>query len=75
VLRGEPGRRYGELELPGVERKVESGVELVWNYVEDDAGRIEALAAIFEKVEANLPALREYERARGGPVTAGAGGR
>jgi dTDP-4-amino-4,6-dideoxygalactose transaminase len=62
VLRDEAPQDYGSLLLPGVERKVDRGVELVWNYIAPDAERMQRLAEIFLKVEENLPALREHER-------------
>lgn len=54
---------YAAVELPGAQHKLERSVEMGWNYLDDRPERMERLAAAVWKVEENLPALRDHERA------------
>jgi len=56
------GVKYRSLELPGCEEKVRRAVDMDWNYIRRTPGRMRALANVFEKIEANLDALGDWER-------------
>ena len=49
-------------ELPGCTTKVERSIEIPWNIPVVDPGLIDSLAGAFWKLDANLDALREFER-------------
>jgi hypothetical protein len=55
-------RDYSGVRLPGCTEKTMKSLELTWNYERDDSARMEALAAVFYKVEAQLGALQKWER-------------
>jgi dTDP-4-amino-4,6-dideoxygalactose transaminase len=55
------GRKYADTELPNCDRKIAHGLEMGWNYVVVDKDRMSRLADAFQKVEENLPALRDHE--------------
>jgi hypothetical protein len=59
------GIDYRQVQVPNCEAKIERSVEMGWNYVEPDESKMKQLAAVFAKVEENLPALRDWERAQG----------
>lgn len=59
------GLDYRAVEVPNCEAKLARSVEMGWNYVEPDEEKMARLAAAFEKVEQNLPALRDWEKAQG----------
>lgn len=56
------GIDYHSQELVNVRTKVDRALQLGWNYIEPEAGRMEALAAAFQKVEAQLGELRDWAR-------------
>jgi dTDP-4-amino-4,6-dideoxygalactose transaminase len=56
------GIDYAALDLPGCDHKVERSMEMSWNWIDDDPQAMRRIADCFEKVEAQLPRLREYER-------------
>jgi dTDP-4-amino-4,6-dideoxygalactose transaminase len=58
------GIDYTQVEVPNCEHKVAHSLEIGWNYIDVDEGKMQRMASAFEKVEANLDALREWERAR-----------
>jgi dTDP-4-amino-4,6-dideoxygalactose transaminase len=55
------GIDYREVSVPNCERKIAQSVEVGWNYIEPSPAKMQQLASAFLKVEANLPALREWE--------------
>lgn len=59
------GIDYREVKVPNCEAKIARSVEMSWNYVEPDESKMKQLASVFAKVEENLPALRDWERAQG----------
>jgi dTDP-4-amino-4,6-dideoxygalactose transaminase len=59
------GIDYSSLDLPGCDHKVERSIEMTWNWIDDDLEAMRQIADCFEKVEAQLPRLREYERTNG----------
>jgi dTDP-4-amino-4,6-dideoxygalactose transaminase len=61
VLR-QAGVDYRQVELPNAERKIARSIEIGWNYIDVDEAKMQRMAAAFEKVEANLDALREWEK-------------
>ncbi|HET6507835.1 MAG TPA: DegT/DnrJ/EryC1/StrS family aminotransferase [Baekduia sp.] len=66
------GIDYSALELPGCDHKVERSIEMSWNWIDDDPAAMRRLADCFEKVDAQLPALREHEQRHGhGALSAG----
>jgi dTDP-4-amino-4,6-dideoxygalactose transaminase len=56
------GIDYRAVRVPNCELKIARSVEMGWNYTTPDAAGMRRLAAAFGKVEANLPALRAWER-------------
>jgi dTDP-4-amino-4,6-dideoxygalactose transaminase len=58
------GIDYGQVEVPSAELKIARSIEISWNYIDVDEAKMLRLAAAFEKVEANLDALREWEQKR-----------
>jgi dTDP-4-amino-4,6-dideoxygalactose transaminase len=58
------GIDYASVQVPNCERKVARSLEISWNYVEVDEGKMNRMASAFEKVEENLDALREWERSQ-----------
>jgi hypothetical protein len=50
--------------VPNAEHKIARSIEISWNYIDVDEAKMLRLAAAFEKVEANLDALREWEQKR-----------
>lgn len=58
------GIDYATLELPGCDHKVSRSIEMSWNWIDDDPDAMRRIADCFEKVEAQLPRLREHERRR-----------
>jgi dTDP-4-amino-4,6-dideoxygalactose transaminase len=63
VLR-QAGVDYSQVEVPNAEYKIERSIEMSWNYIDVDEARMQRIAAAFEKVEANLDALRAWEQER-----------
>ena len=59
------GVDYRAVEVPHCEAKIARSVEMGWNYVTPDEDKMTRVAAAFEKVEENLPALRDWEKAQG----------
>jgi len=57
------GIDYRAVAVPNCERKIARSVEMGWNYVEPSEEKMSRLASVFQKVEENLPALRDWERA------------
>jgi dTDP-4-amino-4,6-dideoxygalactose transaminase len=55
------GTDYRQVQVPNCEFKIAHSLEMGWNYIRDDKTRIARLAAAFQKVEEQLPALREWE--------------
>jgi dTDP-4-amino-4,6-dideoxygalactose transaminase len=55
------GVKYRSLKLPGCDEKVRRSVDMDWNYIRRVPGRMQALADVFEKIETNLDALRDWE--------------
>jgi dTDP-4-amino-4,6-dideoxygalactose transaminase len=53
---------YRDIRLPGAEQKVERDMLISWNYLTSDPAGMKRIADAFRKVEANLPALREWEK-------------
>ncbi|MFX6023332.1 hypothetical protein ABTF26_20070, partial [Acinetobacter baumannii] len=51
------GRRYADVSVPGCASKIANSIELVWNFIAPDPGRITRLADVFHKVDANIDAL------------------
>jgi dTDP-4-amino-4,6-dideoxygalactose transaminase len=66
VMWAEPLRQsgidYRAVEVPNCVRKIGRSVEMGWNYIEPSEEKMHQLASAFAKVEANLAALREWER-------------
>jgi dTDP-4-amino-4,6-dideoxygalactose transaminase len=60
------GVDYRAVSVPNCEAKIARSVEMGWNYVTPDEGKMGQLAAAFAKVEENLPALRDWEKQQGG---------
>jgi dTDP-4-amino-4,6-dideoxygalactose transaminase len=58
------GIDYSQVEVPNAELKIARSIEISWNYVDVDEAKMQRMAAAFEKVEANLDALRQWEQAR-----------
>jgi len=58
------GIDYRDVAVPNCEAKIARSVEMGWNYVTPDEGNMQRLADVFAKVEANLPALRDWEAAQ-----------
>jgi hypothetical protein len=58
------GVDYSQVEVPNAERKIAHSIEISWNYIDVDEAKMLRLAAAFEKVEANLDALREWEESQ-----------
>jgi dTDP-4-amino-4,6-dideoxygalactose transaminase len=58
------GADYRARRLPGCEEKVRQSLDMDWNYLKYDPGRMQRLADIFVNVEENLPALRDWERSQ-----------
>ena len=56
---------YASLKLPNCEYKIAHEVQLGWNWVRDDPAAMRKIAAIFEKVESNLPDLKAYAHRHG----------
>ncbi|MDX1935189.1 MAG: DegT/DnrJ/EryC1/StrS family aminotransferase [Capsulimonadales bacterium] len=56
------GVDYRDIRLPGVERKIERDMLISWNFTTPNPEAMERMARAFRKVEAQLPALREWER-------------
>lgn len=50
-------------ELPGCDRKVARSLEIPWNIVARDPALMQSYVDVFNKVDANLDALRRHERA------------
>jgi dTDP-4-amino-4,6-dideoxygalactose transaminase len=55
------GIDYSQVEVPNCEHKVAHSLEISWNYIDVDEGKMIRMASAFEKVEANLDDLREWE--------------
>ena len=55
------GVRYRSQKFPGCDEKVRRAVDMDWNYIKREPGRMRRLADVFEKVEANIDALRDFE--------------
>ena len=55
------GIDYSLAEVPNCEVKLARSLEMGWNYVDVDEDKMNRMASAFEKVEANLDALREWE--------------
>ncbi len=58
------GADYRSQSFPGTAEKVKKSLDMDWNYLKALPGRMERLADVFLKVEENLPALRDWERAQ-----------
>jgi perosamine synthetase len=58
------GVDYRQVEVPNCVRKIERSVEMGWNFVEPSEEKMKQLASVFQKVEENLPALREWEKSQ-----------
>ncbi|MBI4603143.1 MAG: aminotransferase class V-fold PLP-dependent enzyme [Planctomycetes bacterium] len=56
------GADYRSQRFPGCEAKIKKSLDMDWNYIGDDPGRMRRLADVFLKVEEGLPALRDWER-------------
>jgi hypothetical protein len=56
------GIDYRRVEVPNCEHKVAHSLEISWNYIDLDESKMERMASAFEKVEANLDDLREWEQ-------------
>jgi dTDP-4-amino-4,6-dideoxygalactose transaminase len=56
------GIDYSQVEAPNCEHKIAHSLEISWNYIDVDEAKMTRMASAFEKVEANLGALREWER-------------
>jgi dTDP-4-amino-4,6-dideoxygalactose transaminase len=52
-------------ELPGCEAKVARSIEIPWTHATPEPRLVDSTAAAFQKVAAQLDALREHERASG----------
>lgn len=61
-LLAQHGVDYRDINLPGVEQKIAQDMLLSWNYTTPNPEGMEQIARAFRKVEANLPALREWEK-------------
>jgi dTDP-4-amino-4,6-dideoxygalactose transaminase len=59
------GIDYARSEVPNCEAKVARSLEMRWNYVDVDEGKMNLMAAAFEKIEDHLDALRDWERTNG----------
>jgi len=55
------GVDYREVRVPNCELKIAQSVEMGWNYIEQDPEAISLLARAFRRIQANLPALRNWE--------------
>ncbi len=53
--------RFRGQRFPACEEKISKSLDMEWNFIRQDAGRMRRLASIFTKLEENLPALREWE--------------
>ena len=58
------GVDYGAVEVPNCVAKIERSVEMGWNHVVPDDEKMSRLAGVFQKVEENLAALRDWEHAQ-----------
>jgi dTDP-4-amino-4,6-dideoxygalactose transaminase len=58
------GIDYRSVRVPHCEQKIARSLELGWNYTVPDAAGMQRLADAFAKVEAQLPALRDWERSQ-----------
>ena len=58
------GVDYASMETPNAEHKVAHSIEIPWNYIDVDPGKMKRLASVFQKVEENLDELRGYERSQ-----------
>jgi len=61
ILR-ESGTDYRGIVRPGTEYKIARDLLIGWNYTQPDINAMERIAACFHKVEANIDALRDWER-------------
>ncbi len=55
---------YRSQSFPGCEEKVRRAVDMDWNYIRRERGRMKRLADVFLKIEDCLDALREWERSQ-----------
>ncbi len=60
------GIDYRAVRLPQCEAKIARSVEMGWNYTVPDPAGMARIADAFAKIEANLPALRDWERGQTG---------
>jgi dTDP-4-amino-4,6-dideoxygalactose transaminase len=58
------GIDYRSVRVPHCEQKIARSLELGWNYTVPDAAGMQRLADAFAKVDAQLPALRDWERSQ-----------
>jgi dTDP-4-amino-4,6-dideoxygalactose transaminase len=56
------GIDYRAVRVPQCESKIARSVEMGWNYTVPDPAGMGRIADAFAKIEANLPALRDWER-------------
>ena len=56
------GVDYRGIERPGTDVKIARDLLIGWNYTVMDTAAMERIAACFHKVEANIDALRDWER-------------
>jgi len=61
ILR-ESGTDYRGIVRPGTEYKIARDLLIGWNYTQLDINAMERITACFQKVEANIDALRDWER-------------
>jgi len=50
------------VRVPRCEAKIARSVEMGWNYTVPDPAGMARIADAFAKIEASLPALRDWER-------------
>jgi hypothetical protein len=53
---------YRDIVRPGTEYKIARDLLIGWNYTQLDINAMERITACFQKVEANIDALRDWER-------------
>jgi len=56
--------RYDRADVSNCETKIRRSVEMGWNYTKPSKAKMKKLADVFYKVQANLDALRDWERSK-----------
>lgn len=64
------GIDYRNMALPNCRHRVTNSIETRFDFIDDREDMVNRMAAIIEKVESNIEALREYERTNGAVAAA-----